>query len=165
MTGKPHERFDHTGKVECEPIIPEELWNQVNQIIEEQLKSWKKPGKTPIYLFSGLAHCACGTKMYVRSGSPKYVCRKCCNKIPINDLDNIIHQELKVFFTEPKRITHHLQAADTRVPAALPARTICRRLTSAPSQAATNPPMRTNGVFAVNLRNSPVPFRYRPQVP
>ena len=100
------------GKVECEPIISEELWNQVNQIIEEQLKSWKRPGKTPVHLFSGLAHCACGHKMYVRAGSPKYFCRKCCNKIPITDLESVVHQELKVFFTQPERVTHHLQAAD-----------------------------------------------------
>jgi site-specific DNA recombinase len=100
------------GKVECEPIISEELWNQVNQIIEEQLKSWKRPGKTPVHLFSGLAHCACGHKMYVRAGSPKYFCRKCCNKIPITDLESVVHQELKVFFTQPERVTHDLQAAD-----------------------------------------------------
>jgi site-specific DNA recombinase len=99
------------GKVECEPIISEELWNQANQIIEEQLKSWKKPGKLPVHLFSGLAHCACGHKMYVRAGSPKYVCRACWNKIPITDLDKIVHQELQVFFTQPARVTKHLQAA------------------------------------------------------
>ena len=100
------------GKVECEPIISEELWNGANQIMEEQLKSWKRPGKSPVYLFSGLAHCACGHKMYVRSGSPKYDCRNCCNKIPITDLENIVRQELKVFFTEPARVAQHLQAAD-----------------------------------------------------
>ncbi len=100
------------GKVQCEPIVTEELWNQVNQIIEEQLKSWKRPGKPPTYLFSGLAHCACGHKMYVRSDSPKYVCRKCCNKIPIVDLENIVRQELQVFFTQPERVTEHLAGAD-----------------------------------------------------
>ena len=100
------------GKVECEPIISESLWNQVNQIIEEQLKSWKKPGKMPVYLFSGLAQCSCGNKMYVRAKSPKYVCRKCCNKIPITDLDAIVREELQVFFTQPERVSNHLQAAD-----------------------------------------------------
>src|ERR1035437_10118878 len=100
------------GKVECEPIISEELWNQVNQIIEEHTKSWKRPGPSPVHLFGSLAECACGTKMYVRAGSPKYVCRKCCNKIPITDLESVVHQELKVFFTQPERVTHHLQAAD-----------------------------------------------------
>src|SRR6266576_2621968 len=65
------------GQVTCEPIVPESLWNEVNQIIAEQLKSWKKPGKLPVQVFGNLAHCACGNKMYVRSNSPKYVCRKC----------------------------------------------------------------------------------------
>ncbi len=100
------------GSVECEAIVSEELWNQANQIIEEQLKSWKRPGKAPVYLFSGLAQCACGQKMYVRSDSPKYFCRKCCNKIPIVDLENIIRDELKGFFTQPERVSRHLDEAD-----------------------------------------------------
>jgi len=100
------------GKAECESIVSEELWNEVNQIIEEQLKSWKKPGKTPVYLFSGLAHCSCGAKMYVRAGSPKYVCRKCCNKIPIVDLENIVKGELKLFFGQRDRVAQHLNNAD-----------------------------------------------------
>ena len=33
-------------------------------------------------------------------------------KIPITDLESVMHQELKVFFTQPERVTHHLQAAD-----------------------------------------------------
>jgi site-specific DNA recombinase len=99
------------GKVECDPIISEALWNQVNQIIEEQLKSWKKPGKPPVHLFSGLAHCSCGHKMYVAANSPKYFCRKCRNKIPITDLENIARNELKVFFGQPKRIAGHLKEA------------------------------------------------------
>jgi len=100
------------GKVECEPIVSEDTWNQVNQIIEEHAKSWKRPGPSPVHLFGGLAQCACGTKMYVRAGSPKYVCRKCCNKIPIVDLEAIFHQEMKAFFAQPKRIAKHLQEAD-----------------------------------------------------
>ena len=100
------------GKVECDPIVSEDLWNQVNQIIEEQLKAWKKPGKPPVHLFSGLANCSCGHKMYVAANSPKYFCRKCCNKIPIVDLENIVREELKAFFGQPERIANHLQEAD-----------------------------------------------------
>jgi site-specific DNA recombinase len=100
------------GKVACEAIVPETLWSQVNQIIEEQLKSWKKPGKPPVHLFSGLAHCSCGSKMYVAANNPKYFCRKCRNKIPIVDLENIVRQELKMFFGQPERIAGHLQEAD-----------------------------------------------------
>jgi len=100
------------GKVECEPIVSEEIWNQANQIIEEQLKAWKKPGKTPIHLFSGLAYCSCGNKMYVNARTPKYFCRKCCNKIPIADLETVVRQKLKVFFTQSEQLAEHLQAAD-----------------------------------------------------
>jgi site-specific DNA recombinase len=100
------------GRAECPPIVSEELWNQVNQIIEEQLKAWKKPGKPPVHLFSGLAYCSCGSKMYVSANTPKYFCRKCRNKIPITDLENIVRQELKAFFGQPERIASHLQEAD-----------------------------------------------------
>ncbi len=99
------------GKVECEPIISESLWNQVNQVIEEHLKSFKRPGKLPVQLFGSLAHCSCGNRMYVRAKSPKYVCRKCCNKIPITDLESIFQEELKAFFAQPERIAEHLKEA------------------------------------------------------
>ncbi len=99
------------GKAECPSIVSVDLWDQVNQIIEEQLKSWKKPGKLPVYLFSGLAHCSCGFKMYVRAGSAKYVCRKCCNKIPVADLENIVRDELQLFFGQKERVNRHLEEA------------------------------------------------------
>lgn len=99
------------GKIACEPIVSETLWNQVNQIIEEQLKSWKRPGPLPVQTFGTLAHCACGAKMYVRSGSPKYVCRKCHNKIPIVDLEAIVHGEMKGFFTSPENLATHAEEA------------------------------------------------------
>jgi site-specific DNA recombinase len=97
--------------VQCEPIVSETLWNQVNQIIEEQLKGWKKPGRLPVQVFGNLAHCACGSKMYVRSNSPKYVCRSCHNKIPIVDLNAIFQEEMKAFFARPESIAQHLKSA------------------------------------------------------
>jgi site-specific DNA recombinase len=100
------------GKIECEPIVSESLWSQVNQIIEEQNKGYKRPGRLPVQVFGNLAHCSCGHKMYVRSNSPKYVCQKCHNKIPITDLDSIFHQEMKAFFAQPERIASHLEQAN-----------------------------------------------------
>jgi site-specific DNA recombinase len=50
--------------------------------------------------------------MYVRSNSPKYVCQKCHNKIPITDLDDIFQQEMKAFFAQPQRIAMHLDNAN-----------------------------------------------------
>lgn len=102
------------GRIECEPIVSEELWHQVNQIIEEQHKSWKKPGRLPTQTFSKLAWCSCGGKMYARTDSPKYLCRKCGNKIPIADLESVFHGELKAFFANPEKLSSHLvQAAET----------------------------------------------------
>lgn len=99
------------GKVVCEPIVPEALWNEVNQIIEEQGKRNRFPGKLPSHTFSNIAWCACGGKMYVRSDTPKYLCRKCNNKIPIIDIEGIFHDELQVFFTDPTKIAGHLVQA------------------------------------------------------
>lgn len=50
--------------------------------------------------------------MYVKANSPKYICEKCRNKIPIVDLEAIFHDELKDFFVAPERIAAHLLEAD-----------------------------------------------------
>jgi site-specific DNA recombinase len=105
------------GKVECEPIVTEEVWNEANRIIEEHIKSWKRPGPSPVHLFGGLAQCKCGTKMYVRAGSPKYVCRKCCNKIPITDLEEIIRDEMQAFFGQRDRVVRHLEQVNDNLTA------------------------------------------------
>ena len=99
------------GRAECPPIVSEDMWNKVNQIIEEQSSKWKKPGKPTVHLFSGLAHCSCGHRMYVAANNPKYFCRKCCNKIPIVDLENVVREELKSFFGRTDGIANHMQAA------------------------------------------------------
>jgi len=108
-TAKPESEW---GKVECEPIISDALWTQVNQIIEEQTKSARRPGKRPVNMFSGLAFCACGQRMYVQTKPHKYFCRKCHNKIPVADLETIFQQELKAFFAQPERIAEHLKNAN-----------------------------------------------------
>jgi site-specific DNA recombinase len=107
-TEKPESEW---GKVLCEPIIPESLWNEVNQIIESQLKVNHFPGKLPTHTFGNLAWCACGGKMYVRVESAKYDCRKCHNKIPVCDLEGIFHEELQTFFADPQKIAGHVRSA------------------------------------------------------
>ena len=99
------------GVLTIEPLVPESLWDQCNQILEEQQKKAKKPGKAPVQLFSGLAVCECGQRMYVVGRSPKYVCRKCLNKIPMVDLEAIVHEELKAFFAAPEQVAANLQKA------------------------------------------------------
>jgi site-specific DNA recombinase len=50
--------------------------------------------------------------MYVAANSPKYFCRKCCNKIAIVDLEAIVRDEMKLFFGQSERIAGHLEAAN-----------------------------------------------------
>ena len=99
------------GLLSVEPIVSEALWDQCRQILEEQHKPAKRPGKAPVQLFAGLAVCSCGHRMYVRTGTPKYVCKKCRNKIPIVDLEAIVYEELKAFFSTPERVAANLQKA------------------------------------------------------
>ena len=108
-TPKPESEW---GQIECEPIVSIQLWQQVNQILEEQSKAWKKPGRLPVQTFSRLAWCSCGGKMYARHDSPKYLCRACNNKIPIADLESIFHEELKDFFANPNRMATSLHQAE-----------------------------------------------------
>jgi site-specific DNA recombinase len=95
-------------------IISEELWQQCNDILAEH-KAKRPPGPRPVHLFSGLLKCGCGASMYIYTRSPKYVCQKCRNKIPAEDLDNVMREELKEFFVSKERIQQHMRAADENI--------------------------------------------------
>ena len=99
------------GKAECEAIVSEDLWDQVNRIIEEQLKSWKKPGKVPMNPFGNRIWCQCGGKMYARTDSPKYHCRKCNRKIPIDTFEELMRHELHQFYGSKEQVAVRLNDA------------------------------------------------------
>jgi site-specific DNA recombinase len=109
---KPEEEW---GKVECEAIVSPTVWDQVNLITEEQLKLWKKSGKLPLHIFGNLTWCLCGGKMYARSDSPKYHCRKCNRKIPTADLEAIFREELHAFFGSREKIAAHMSEAKRNI--------------------------------------------------
>jgi len=93
------------------PIVTEELWNECNEALLGR-KNKKVLGPKPVHLFAGLLHCGCGQKMYVFSRSPKYICSKCRNKIPMEDIEGIFREELKEFFVSKERIQAHLSNAN-----------------------------------------------------
>jgi site-specific DNA recombinase len=97
-----------------EPIIAEELWAKCNFILEEQHVG-RKPTRANVHLFTGFAHCDCGAKMYVWAESPKYVCPKCRNKIPLADLEAIYRDQLSQFLVSPDQIAAHLDAANDAI--------------------------------------------------
>lgn len=92
---KPQEEWVH---VAIPPIVPEELWERCNLIMGEMRNNRRPRGRRPVQPFAGLVKCQCGGMMYVPSNNPKYVCRRCRNKIPITDLESIYHEQLKGFF-------------------------------------------------------------------
>lgn len=91
-------------------IVSEELWNRCNRIIEA--RNSHRLGPKPVHLFAGLLQCGCGGKMYVFVRSPKYVCPKCHNKIPIEDMESIFREELEQFFVSKDRVAEHLTSAN-----------------------------------------------------
>ncbi len=99
---------------EVEPIVPIELWEQCNAILDGR-KRGAKVGRKPVHLLSGVTVCECGQKMYVPSRSPKYTCWTCLNRVPISDLEAIYHDQLKGFLFSDEQVAEQLDLADTLI--------------------------------------------------
>jgi len=101
---------------EVEAVVSEEILDQCNLVLTERRKKLaKRPGRKPVHLFAGLVTCQCGNKMYVPSNTPKYVCQKCRNKIPAQDLEAVFYEELRGFFHSPEDISELLADATREI--------------------------------------------------
>lgn len=109
---KPESDWIYTS---VEPILSEELWEQCLAINDAQKARINRPARRSQHLFAGFAFCDCGTKMYVWSNSPKYVCSKCRNKIPVGDLEAVYRAQLTHFLISPEEIAAHNQAAQDAI--------------------------------------------------
>jgi len=109
---KPEKDWVYT---EVEPIVSEEIWARCNAILDERSKDGKRPGKRPVHLFTGITYCVCGQKMYVPSNTPKYICYRCRNKIPVADLEGVFQEQLKNFFFSPTEVANYLGQADKTI--------------------------------------------------
>lgn len=92
-------------------IVSEELWKECNDAVDAR-KAQRPQGRKPVHLFAGLLYCGCGQKMYVFSRSPKYVCPECRNKITVEDIEGIFHDELHDYFVSEEKIKSHLEKAN-----------------------------------------------------
>ena len=97
---------------DVEPVVSVELWEECNAYLSERAATVKRTGRPAVQLFSGVAFCSCGTKLYVPSNTPKYVCKKCRNKIPVADLERVFHEKLRDFFLDPAEVATYLSQGD-----------------------------------------------------
>jgi len=97
--------------VPCARIVSDELWDRCQAILDGQKARVKPVARRGVHLFAGIAQCVCGTRMYVRAGSPKYVCEGCRNKIPVADLEAVFLSELHRFLLSPDELEAHAQTA------------------------------------------------------
>ncbi|MGA3014297.1 MAG: recombinase family protein [Bacteroidales bacterium] len=97
----------------CPAIVPEDLWNECNRVLAEQETKRRRPGPKPVHLLSGLMNCTCGRKMYVFHSSNVYVCKPCKNRIPVADIDEIYHEQLKTFLLTDQDIKSYLSQTDS----------------------------------------------------
>jgi site-specific DNA recombinase len=102
--------------VPCPAIVNAELWDACNNLMDDQLKVYKKPGKKAVHLLSGFVRCTCGKKMYVFHGAnPIYTCQPCKTRIPANDLHEIYYEQLKTFLLTETEVSEYLSNTNTEI--------------------------------------------------
>jgi site-specific DNA recombinase len=98
----------------CSAIVSEELWNQCNTILDEQERSFKKPGPRAVHLLSGFVKCTCGKTMYVFHESMLYKCKHCKRRIAVSDIDEIFQHHLKAYLSSIDT-TDYLEQSDQQL--------------------------------------------------
>ncbi len=98
-----------------EPIVPVELWERCNSLLEARKTKGEKPAKKGKNAFTGLVVCHCGKKMYVPWNTPKWVCYSCRNKIPAVDLEGAFREELKAFMVSAEKVTGYLASTQNGI--------------------------------------------------
>lgn len=109
---KPETEWIYTA---VEAVVSVDLWEQCVAIDTAQRARINRVPRRSPHLFAGFAYCDCGTKMYVWSNSPKYVCTGCRNKIPVDDLEAVYRAQLTNFLISPEEIAAHNQAAQDAI--------------------------------------------------
>jgi site-specific DNA recombinase len=109
---KPREDWIITS---CPAIIPDDLWNECNRILDEQQTKRRPPGPKAVHLLSGFIECTCGKKMYVFHNNYVYRCKTCKNRIAVDDIDEIYHEQLKTFLLTETDIETYLKQSNTAI--------------------------------------------------
>ena len=102
-------------EIPCPAIVDEELWNDCYIIMENSISRRVAVGPRPVFLLSGFVHCSCGKKMYVYNNNKDYKCTPCKRKIPVSDLDEIYHSQLKSFLFSDSDLNSFSEKSDQQI--------------------------------------------------
>ena len=100
---------------EVEAIVSQELYDECVGHLDSQRLKGKRTVRQSVNLFSGYAHCGCGTKMIVPSQSKKYVCRDCKNRIPMDTLEECFLSEITAAGITGRDVDLRRKHADAKI--------------------------------------------------
>ncbi|WP_027879263.1 recombinase family protein [Mesoflavibacter zeaxanthinifaciens] len=93
---------------EVEPIVSEEVWKQVNDIVIQQISSHTQVLNRKTYLFTGYIYCYCGSKMYTHNKTKNYFCdKRCGNKVNREDLEEVFQSQLHSYTVSQAEIQNY----------------------------------------------------------
>ncbi|MFD1063696.1 recombinase family protein [Winogradskyella litorisediminis] len=98
----------------CPAIVSEELWQQVNDILDEQDKSRKPVLNRKVHIFTNYIYCHCSNRMNVRSRLTHYKCvsKECNNKIRRDDLEEAFKSRLNSFLKDKRELAKYFQHSE-----------------------------------------------------
>ncbi|MBX7227773.1 MAG: recombinase family protein [Chitinophagales bacterium] len=91
-------------------LVSDELWQTCNDILDSMAQKHNKVRSRGVYLFAGVLTCQCGSKMYMRAKSPRYICKVCKNKIEPDILEEVFREQLKTFLFSDTEIQKKIDA-------------------------------------------------------
>ncbi|MCP4181165.1 MAG: recombinase family protein [bacterium] len=98
----------------CPAIVSEELWQQINDILDEQDKSRKPVLNRKVHIFTNYIFCHCDSRMNVRSRLTHYKCKNpdCTNKIRRDDLEEAFKSRLNNFLKDKRELAKYFQHSE-----------------------------------------------------
>ena len=98
-------------------IVSEELWQQANDILDEQEKNRTKPLNRRTHIFTRYIYCGCESRMSVHSGNDFYRCNKkgCNNKIRRTVIEDIYKEQLLAYVQSEDKVAEYLSVSNNEL--------------------------------------------------
>lgn len=100
---------------QCPAVIEASIFDECNRILDSQYKKREKVGRKAVHLLSGYVYCTCGKKMYVYHDNLVYSCKPCKNRIPVADLDDIYHSQIKTLWLDDMDVKSYIAKSEKAI--------------------------------------------------